>query len=93
MPNLKTGKRRAKINNINSQIESENGADDEEQTISIELVREKLKANQFKDIDEFCEEMQKLFSAWQLANGKNHKYFKTFQLIVERFTKQMNRAK
>ena len=57
MPTLKTGKRRANINNINSQIESEGGADDEEKTISIELVREKLKANQFKDIDEFCDEM------------------------------------
>ena len=57
MPSIKTGKRRANINNINSQIESEIGADDEEQTISIELVREKLKANQFKDIDEFCDEM------------------------------------
>ena len=57
MPTVKTGKRRANINNINSQIESEGGADDEEKTISIELVREKLKANQFKDIDEFCDEM------------------------------------
>ena len=54
IPTLKTGKRRA---NINTQIEDGSGADDEERTISIELVREKLKANQFKDIDEFCEEM------------------------------------
>ena len=45
IPTVKTGKRRANVNNINSQIEGDNDAEDEEQTISIELVREKLKAN------------------------------------------------
>lgn len=69
------------------------GIEDEEKTISIEIVREKLKANQFRNIDEFNDEMQTMFSTWLEANGKHHKYFKTFQSIVERFTKQINRAK
>lgn len=61
--------------------------------ISIETVREKLKSLQFRNIDEFDADMQALFSAWSLANGEQHKYFKTFQCIAERFTKQMQRAK
>ena len=56
-------------------------------------MREKLKANQFKNIDEFSDEMQTLFSAWLQANTKHHKYYKTYQSIVDRFTKQIKRAK
>ena len=40
------------------------GTDDEEKCISIEIVREKLKSNHFKDIAEFDDEMQMLFQAW-----------------------------
>ena len=44
IPTLKTGKRRANINIINTQTEGGGAAEEEElQTISIELVREKLK--------------------------------------------------
>ena len=40
------------------------GADDEERCISIEIVREKLKGNSFKNIEEFDDEMQTLFQTW-----------------------------
>ena len=69
------------------------GTDDEESCISIEIVREKLKSNHFKDIAEFDDEMQTLFQAWIHANSKQHKYYKTYQSIVDRFTKQIKRAK
>jgi len=86
------GKRRS-VRAISSQSPLGGGLDDEEKTISIEVVREKLKANQFRNIDEFSNEMQTLFSSWLEANGKQHKYNKTFQSIVDRFTKQIKRAK
>ena len=53
-------------------------ADDSANYINIEIVREKLKGNQFRSMDDFSSEMQTLFSVWLAVNGIRHKYYKTF---------------
>ena len=61
--------------------------------ISIEMIRERLKSVTYKSIDEFDEDMRLLFSSWLKKNTQDHKYYKTFYSIAERFKKQIERAK
>ena len=61
--------------------------------ISIEMIRERLKSVTYKSIDEFDADMRLLFSSWLKKNTEDHKYFKTFRSITERFKKQIDKAK
>ena len=61
--------------------------------ISIEMIKERLKSVTYKSIDEFDSDMRLLFSSWLKKNTKDHKYFKTFHSIAERFKKQIDKAK
>ena len=60
--------------------------------MSLERIRNSLSARIYPTLDAFAEDMQKLFDAC-LAFGEDHKYFKTFQAIQERFEKSVDRAK
>ena len=55
--------------------------------ISIEMIREKLRSVTYRSIDEFDDDMKLLFSSWLKKNSKDHKYYKTFHSIAERFKK------
>ena len=55
--------------------------------ISIEIIRERLKTCRYKSINEFDDDMQLMFSSWRKINSKDHKYFRTFTSLVDRFTK------
>ena len=61
--------------------------------ISIEMIREKLRSVTYRSIDEFDDDMKLLFSSWLKKNTKDHKYYKTFHSITERFKKQIDKAK
>ena len=65
----------------------------EPKLISIEIIREKLKNWTYKSIEEFDADMKLMFSSWLKMNSKEHKYYKTYQAIVDRFNKQIKRAK
>ena len=65
----------------------------ESKFISIEIIREKLKNWTYKNIEEFDADMKLMFSAWLKTNSKEHKYYKTYQAIADRFNKQIKRAK
>ena len=65
----------------------------QKQMISIEMIRERLKSVTYKSIDEFQADMRLLFSSWLKKNTEDHKYFKTFRSITERFKKQIDKAK
>jgi|LakMenEpi03Aug12_release.lakeMendotaPanAssembly.Ray.scaffolds.fasta_scaffold4116607_1 hypothetical protein len=43
-------------------------------------------------MDEFDRDMQLMFDQWLIDNGKDHKYFKTYQAIQERFRKAIAKA-
>ena len=55
--------------------------------ISIEIIRERLKTYRYKSLNEFDDDMQLMFNSWRKHNSKDHKYYRTFNSLVDRFTK------
>jgi len=61
--------------------------------INIEQIREKLKTWQYKGMEEFSSDMNLMFQNWLRQNSADHKYYKTFLAIEDRFNKSIERAR
>ena len=59
--------------------------------MSLERIRDRLSARMYEDLTDFINDMEKLFDS--CLSLKDHRYFKTFLQIKDRFERSVLKAR